>query len=274
MEEALQLIKYNFKVSGNQAISLSLVCAAILILLSEKEKGSRAESFLKYEILFFLLLVNPFVFNDVSAFWFGEDYWKIFLMLLPAVCIAAAIAEIMAGQKKIWHQVLVFSVSVVFVLVSMNFNFHVHVFELPENSYKVSDEILAVDTILREQEINTEKMIAPREVCAEIREINAGINLLYGEDLIELMIAKKAVSEDEDEQAFFDDCASIVAVPEAVPNQINMAQKYGSNCMILDIAYDEPELMREAGYRNCGETNRYVVYLKETDDLNTRGAYR
>lgn len=264
MAEALQLIKYNFKVFGNQTISLSLMCAALLFLLSENRKRGYAEPFLRYVILFFLLLVNPFIFNDVSDFWFGEDYWKMFMMFLPVICIAVAAAELLAEQRHIWQQGLAFAGCVVLTVISMNFNVHRPEFVLSDNAYKVTDEIYALDVIFRESDIRTEKMIAPREVCAEIREINAGVNLLYGEDLIERIIEKKAVSENEKEQIYFEDCASIIAVPESVENQIHMAQKYGSNCIVLETSYDQPKLMQEAGYHNYGETNKYVIYVKET----------
>lgn len=264
MGEALQLIKYNFKVFGNQTISLSLVCIAILFLLSENRKRTRVEPFLKYVILFFLLLVNPFVFNDVTDFWFGEDYWKMFMALLPVLCIAVAAADLIAEQKRIWQQVLAAAGCVAIVIISMNFKLHVTEIVVSENRYKVTDEIYALDELLRESDIRTERMIAPREVCAEIREINAEVNLLYGEDLIERIIEKKAVSGDEEEQIYFEDCASIIAVPESVRNQIHMAQKYGSNCIVLETSYDQPKLMQDAGYHNYGETNKYVVYVKET----------
>lgn len=82
-------------------------------------------------------------------------------------------------------------------------------------------------------------MIAPRAVCAQIRELDASVNLLYGEDLIERMIAQDTVTEDETEKQFIEDCASIVAVPAAVDNQIAMAEKYNSNCVILEADYDD-----------------------------------
>ena len=42
-------------------------------------------------------------------------------------------------------------------------------------------------------------MIAPREVCSWIREINESVQLLYGEDLINHMIQDDYTFEEEEE---------------------------------------------------------------------------
>ena len=100
-------------------------------------------------------------------------------------------------------------------------------------------------------------------VAAQIRELDASVDLLYGEDLIERMIAQDTVTEDETEKQFISDCASIVAVPAAVDNQIAMAEKYNSNCVILEADYDDQTLMESAGYDCYGTAGSYVIYSRE-----------
>ena len=106
-------------------------------------------------------------------------------------------------------------------------------------------------------------MIAPREVCAQIRELNESVQLLYGEDLIRQMIDGKDVSEDEEEKEFCEACATIVSVPRAVDHQIDVAERYGSNCIVLRISDDDKPKMEKAGYTCFGKTDSYVVYLKD-----------
>lgn len=134
------------------------------------------------------------------------------------------------------------------VAVSMSFQFAAPKLAVPENAYHVEHEIAELDDALRESGRSIQNMIAPRAVCAQIRELDASVNLLYGEDLIERMIAQDTVTEDETEKQFIEDCASIVAVPAAVDNQIAMAEKYNSNCVILEADYDDQTLMRAPGY--------------------------
>ena len=77
------------------------------------------------------------------------------------------------------------------------------------------------------------------------------------------MIAQDTVTEDETEKQFIEDCASIVAVPAAVDNQIAMAEKYNSNCVILEADYDDQTLMESAGYDCYGIAGSYVIYFRE-----------
>lgn len=263
MEAVLQLLKDNFKLFGTEGINLALVCAAFLFWVAWQEKlEERVGKFMKYEILFFLLIANPFGYNTISTFWVQEAYWKVFLALLPVICIAAVIAELAAGTKRMWHGVAIVLVCVGIVAASMNFLFVGDKLAIPENSQKVASEIVEVDQMIREAGIATENMIAPREVCAQIREIDESVELLYGEDLIERMIDKTAVSEDEEEQQFIDVCTTIVAVPEAVEHQVMAADMYGSNCILLENSYDDEEVMESAGFMCYGRTEKYAVYYR------------
>lgn len=263
MEAVLQLLKDNFKTFGIEAINLALVCAAILFWIVEQEKlEKRVGKFMKYEISLFILIANPFGYNAISTFWVQEEYWKVFLLLLPGVCIATSLVEIVAGAEKVWQRAVVAIACVGIVAASMNFSVVGDKLAIPENSSKVASEIIEVDQVIRETGIMTENMIAPREVCAQIREIDEGVELLYGEDLIERMIDKTAVSEDEEEQLFIDVCTTIVAVPEAVDYQVMVADMYGSNCILLENSYDDAEVMESAGFACYGRTEKYAVYYR------------
>lgn len=264
MEAVLQLLKNNFKLFGTEAISLVLVCAAIVFWVVKKDElGKRVGQFMKYEILIFILIANPFGYNTISTFWVQEDYWKVFLTLLPVICIAVLLVELVAGIKKLWQGVFIVLACVGIIAASMNFLFTGDKLTKPENSYRVASEIVEVDEILRESGVTITNMIAPREVCAQIREIDEGVELLYGEDLIEHMIDKTAVSENEEEQQFIDACTTIVAVPAALDHQILVADVYGSNCIMLDTSYDDEKVMENAGFTCYGRTKRYVVYFRE-----------
>lgn len=266
MEAVLQLLKDNFKLFGIEGINPALVCAAILFWVVWQDKHEeRLGKFMKYEILFFILVANPFGYNTIRTFWVQEAYWKVFFLLLPVICIAAVIAEFAAGTEKVWQGVTVVLVCMGITAASMSFLFTGENLAVPENSEKVAAEIVEVDQIIRKAGIATENMIAPREVCAQIREIDESVKLLYGEDLIERMIDKTAVSEDEAEQQFIDVCTTIVAVPEAVEHQVLVADMYGSNCILLENSYDDEEVMERAGFMCYGRTEKYAVYYRITN---------
>lgn len=264
MEAVLQLLRDNFKLFGTEGIGLGLVCAGIVFWIAEQDKlEKRVGKLMKYEILMLILIANPFGYNAISTFWVQEEYWKVFFMLLPVICIAASVVELLIRAEKTWQGVVAAIACVGLVAVSMNFLFAEGKVAVPENADKVASEIVEVDQLIREAGISTKNMIAPREVCAEIREIDESVELLYGEDLIEGMIDKTAVSEDAEEQQFIDMCTTIIAVPEAVDHQLLVAETYDSNCILLETSYDDEEMMEEAGFRCYGRTDKYAVYFRE-----------
>ena len=62
---------------------------------------------------------------------------------------------------------------------------------------------------------------------------------------------------------FIEECKTIVAVPDAVEHQLEVAEKYGSNCIVLEKSYDDQKKMQEAGYTYYGQTDDYTVYFRE-----------
>ena len=89
------------------------------------------------------------------------------------------------------------------------------------------------------------------------------VQLLYGEDLINHMIQDDYTFEEEEEKEFIEECKTIVAVPDAVEHQLEVAEKYGSNCIVLEKSYDDQKKMQEAGYTYYGQTDDYTVYFRE-----------
>ena len=69
--------------------------------------------------------------------------------------------------------------------------------------------------------------------------------------------------EEEEEKEFIEECKTIVAVPDAVEHQLEVAEKYGSNCIVLEKSYDDQKKMQEAGYTYYGQTDDYTVYFRE-----------
>lgn len=263
METVLQLLKNDFRVFGNQAISLVLVCAALLFWLAEQQRlNQKTAKLMKYVMLFFILTANPFGYNTIRTFWMTENYWKVFFVLVPVICISVPIVEIIAEAKRYWQKGVLAVACIGIVACSMNFLFVQNRLAIPQNANKVETEVAELDRLIQASGIRTINLIAPREVCAQIREIDENIKLMYGEDLIERMIDKTAVSEDEEEQRFIELCTTIVAVPSAVELQLQAADIYGGNSIILKTSYEDEAMMNQAGFFCYGRTEGYAVYFR------------
>ena len=215
MEQVIGLLKNNVSETETVGISMVLFLVAFLYLLCAKNKERRG--WLVFIALLFVLVLNPFSYNNITTFWFFDDYWKLFFTLMPTIIVADG----------------------------------------------VSEELIELDAILCSAEVPVSNVIAPRNVIAHIREIDADVTLLYSEELIQRMIEKSYADEDEEYVQYIEHCASVVSAPDAVDNQINVAERYGSNCIILDTENDDAVLMSQRGFTRLGVTENYVVYVKD-----------
>lgn len=263
MIEAFEALREQFRTFGAEGISMVLVCTAMLFCVAGRDKLEEgARRLTGYGILFFILLANPFGYHVICDFWM-EEYWKIFMLLLPVVFVAIAVTELILYSKSVWKGVLTAFCCVGLFAASAFFKVDFsRVAVLPEVR-ETEAEVAAVDEMIRAADIVPENVIAPREISAQIRESNPGVKLLFGEVLIEGILDETVTAGNEEEQQFIDDCRTFIAVPDAVDYQLTMAERYESNCILLKEEYDSPEQMEDAGFYCHGRTENYAVYFKE-----------
>ena len=263
MIEAFEALREQFHTFGTNGISMALAGAALLFCMAQGEKlAGGAKKLTRYGVLFFLILANPFGYEIIHSFWM-QEYWKLFMIVLPFVTVAFAMAQLAVGQKSLWKGALLAACCMGVIAASSFFAFDAKRIEAVGASRGQEQEIAAVDEIIRASGIMPENMIAPREVCRGIREINPEVKLMYGEALIEKMVDKTLQFEDEEKQEFVDICTTIVAVPSAVEYQILAADLYGGNCILLEAEYDDAVQMEQAGFVCAGRTEKYVLYVRK-----------
>lgn len=261
MQEVVQLLKNSFYEMSNVGIAMELCVAALLFLMLEKAKEKI--DYVVYSVLLLVLVLNPLAYNNITTFWLFDDYWKMFLTATPMICVAYAFTELIVNSKKLWLRCLMGIACAFLVSMCANFEFKPLKLTWPENSLGVDREIREVDEVLKTADIPLRNVLAPREVLGSIREVNASISLLYSEELIQKKLAGDYQAESAAEANFTDVCMTIVAAPSAVANQLNVADMYGANCIILETEYDDQDLMEERGFIRLGFTENYVVYVRE-----------
>ncbi len=261
MEQVIGLLKNNFSETETSGISMVLFLVAFLYLLCTKNKERRG--WLVFIALLLVLVLNPFSYNNITTFWFFDDYWKLFFTLMPTIIVAYAFTVLIVEIKEKWLKCLMLLSCIFLIAFSERFSFEPVKAAVPETTDGVSEELIELDAILCSAEVPVSNVIAPRNVIAHIREIDADVTLLYSEELIQRMIEKSYADEDEEYVQYIEHCASVVSAPDAVDNQINVAERYGSNCIILDTENDDAVLMSQRGFARLGVTENYVVYVKD-----------
>ena len=107
MIAAFEALRSEFRSAGAEGISLALVGFAILFFIAEKNRiNENKNKLVKYEILCFLLIANPFGYTCINSFWMQNEYRKMFMILVPAVIVAAFVVELTSGYQHIWAKAL------------------------------------------------------------------------------------------------------------------------------------------------------------------------
>jgi len=263
MIEAFEALREQFHTFGTSSISLALAGAALLFCMAQREKlRGGAKNLTQYGILFFLLLANPFGYQIIYSFWM-EEYWKMFMVVLPFVFVAFAATQLAAGLKSFWKGAVMGVCCMGVIAAGSFFAFDERPMQAVRDRKEQEREIAAVDEIIRTSGIAPQNMIAPREVCGLIREVNPEVKLMYGEALIDKMVDKTLQFEDEEKQKFVDLCTTIVAVPSAIEYQILAADLYGGNCILLETEYEDAGQLAQAGFVCVERTEKYAVYFRE-----------
>ena len=100
MIAAFEALRSEFRSAGAEGISLALVGFAILFFIAEKNRiNENKNKLVKYEILCFLLIANPFGYTCINSFWMQNEYRKMFMILVPAVIVAAFVVELTSGYQ-------------------------------------------------------------------------------------------------------------------------------------------------------------------------------
>lgn len=263
MIEAFEALREQFHTFGTSSISPALAGAALLFCMAQRERlRGGAKSLTQYGVLIFLLLANPFGYEIIRSFWM-EDYWKLFMAALPFVFVAFAATQLAAGLKSVLKGALMLVCCIGVIAAGSFFAFDGNPVQAANDRRQQEREAAAVNEIIQSSGIVPQNMIAPREICGLIREVNPQVKLMYGEAIIEKMVDKTLQSEDEEMQKFVELCTAIVAVPSAVEYQIQAAELYGGNCILLETEYEDAGQLTQAGFVCLGRTEKYAVYFRK-----------
>lgn len=138
-------------------------------------------------------------------------------------------------------------------------------YAMPDNRYKMDAEVMQIRTLL-EPAAGEIKMLAPPKVCAQIRDADFKINLLFGTDALE--------AEADAEGIRIKEIAQDLAVNEYEPVKLIQHARaencnYVVSCKKTEAlgVQDADALFYQYGFLKAGETASYIVYEFIGDDL-------
>lgn len=217
----------------------------------------REKKLVCFSMIVFLLI--PLMANIFLAGMFYErEYSKLYYMTGMPVIIAAAVVRI--SDKMAQKKGKMITLCAVLGLASLlcfggtteNITFH---FE----NQKVSNDVCNVNEVLRENEVEGVCVLAPGEVCAQLRELNTDIRLFYGVDIIDNNLL---FPEEEESRNLYEISRYLENNQWDIDAWASYGQACNIDCIIIKQQYNQESIMEQYGYFFEGETTEYVIYMK------------
>ena len=243
MPECLKLTKeayYYFCLFGMN-IAIYVAAVGYLIGFSKKENKLLAE----YGVTILVILFFPVTFYLSSKFWLvGNDVWKLYYLLQSVIILSYTMIEFVtnySGRKKKW---IVSGIFVIIMVVSLNYDMTFQSIKPLENSYRIENQILELDQVIKNAKLQKQKMIVPTEVIDQICEYDGSLQL-YG-----------TIEGYSIDQALNTEASSYDILNKA----FNELQEQGITCIILESEYNNEAVMNQFEYYMTMSINDFYIY--------------
>lgn len=243
MPECLKLTKEAYYYYCLFGMNIAIYVAAVVYLIgfSKKENKLLAE----YGVTILVILFFPVTFYLSSKFWLvGNDVWKLYYLLQSVIILSYTMIEFVtnySGRKKKW---IVSGIFVIIMVVSLNYDMTFQSIKPLENSYRIENQILELDQVIKNAKLQKQKMIVPTEVIDQICEYDGSLQL-YG-----------TIEGYSIDQALNTEASSYDILNKA----FNELQEQGITCIILESEYNNEAVMNQFEYYMTMSINDFYIY--------------
>lgn len=243
MPECLKLTKEAYYYYCLFGMNIAIYVAAVVYLIgfSKKENKLLAE----YGVTILVILFFPVIFYLSSKFWLvGNDVWKLYYLLQSVIILSYTMVEFVtnySGRKKKW---IVSGIFVIIMIVSLNYDMTFQSIKPLENSYRIENQILELDQVIKNAKLQKQKMIVPTEVLEQICEYDGSLQL-YG-----------TIEGYSIDQALNTEASSYDILNKA----FNELQEQGITCIILESEYNNEAVMNQFEYYMTMSINDFYIY--------------
>lgn len=243
MPECLKLTKEAYYYYCLFGMNIAIYVAAVVYLIgfSKKENKLLAE----YGATILVILFFPVTFYLSSKFWLvGNDVWKLYYLLQSVIILSYTMVEFVtnySGRKKKW---IVSGIFVIIMIVALNYDMTFQSIKPLENSYRIENQILELDQVIKNAKLQKQKMIVPTEVLEQICEYDGSLQL-YG-----------TIEGYSIDQALNTEASSYDILNKA----FNELQEQGITCIILESEYNNEAVMNQFEYYMTMSINDFYIY--------------
>lgn len=235
--------------------NFSLLLVLFILVYQLVKRNNRGLTFLwKYSFLAFLVLLNPFSYQNIKVYGLDESEYSIVFYVIPITFIVAYfITLIVIGTEKnnIWKICLVF---VVVLFASVNCRMSMSGWNINTNRVKIDNEMFELEKIMENAGVG--RILAPENVTEQLSEIPNNLYFWYGSDVIN---GELVSLNDSDIWTTYFYAQQIQENRSDIEMQLVFARENGCDCLIVEKDFDK-NFHNEYQVIKLGETKKYVVY--------------
>ena len=176
--------------------------------------------------------------------------------MIPNVTImGASVVILLKRQKKVWMKWSMLIISAVFIICFGNNTFQNDSFTWIQNWEKISQDTVEVcDIIVLENE--KPRVIFPNQIYVEVRQYMPEIDMMYGRNVSGYIRGIEGNALDIYHQ--------MVAENRNYEYILSRAIDCAYNFVVVESDREiQSRILHAYGYRECGRTERYIVYYNE-----------
>ncbi|WP_455534895.1 hypothetical protein [Roseburia inulinivorans] len=245
MLEYLKLTKEAYYYYCLFGMNIVIYAAAVIYFSASLKKEHKIVA--EYGVITLLFLFLPITYAGCLKFWLGKDeVWKIYYLLQTTVILSYTMVEFMnaySGRKKKW---IVSAIFVIIMVAMLNYDMTFQNVRPLDNVYHVENQILELDQVIKNEELQNQKMIVPSEVLKQICEYDGELHLL---GTIEQYSLDEVL---ETETSSYD----------ILNKTFRELKEQGITCIILRSENNSETVMEQYGYMLVASTGEFFIYKR------------
>lgn len=233
-----------------------------------RRKKNESVIFWQYTLFLFLTVYNPLVVKYlVPLLGFENEYYR-FIWILPVIPGVAyyAVSFIFMGKGKIQKGVKIILAVLLLGLAGVPLQGIVRDFSFVENIYKIPDDLRAIcDVIKKDSDRENPRVVFGDGLNNSARQYDPSLHLVLNRNVILYIAGSDVIGTFDEERPFFKRqkiMIDVVMYEKEVKKSIfkKVLNKTRTDYLVLPIARNNHDYIRECGCVPLAQTENYVVY--------------
>ena len=228
-ESGLDFVRQVFVTFGGITTVLTLFLLSVLYLALKGKKEERYV-FVTTAVFLAFTVYNPFAVKYIlGKLGMVNVYYRFFWILPMVLTIGYACTKVVGGQKKGWRRYLTAAALAAVICFGGNSVLAGGLPKLPDNQYKMPDDLLAVCTVLHEEAgEGTVRVVFEPDFNLIVRQYDASFELVLDRDMVLTYQGSNTVSTDALTEQEIEDETKILQIITQMDLSLDQKEFYRS----------------------------------------------